>query len=227
MNPDLHLDWCSFKAAKYAVENWHYSKRMPVFKIVKIGIWEDAIFKGCVLFSRGASPYLLKRYNLKMVEGCELTRIALASHLTPVSKIIKISIKFLKKLCPKLRLIVSFADPRQGHLGIVYQANGWIYAGITNKKKVYFDENGREFQDRLVCNKGYAYQGYKYTKVLKPSEAKKTEKVPGKYRYLFPLDKRMRKQIEPLSKPYPKRLPEMGIPDQGVQGGSTPTQALQ
>ena len=29
--------------------------------------------------------------------------------------------------------------------------------------------------------------------------------VPGKHRYIMPLDDAMRKQIEPLAKPYPKR----------------------
>ena len=25
----LKLDWCDYKAAKYAVEHWHYSKSLP------------------------------------------------------------------------------------------------------------------------------------------------------------------------------------------------------
>ena len=29
--------------------------------------------------------------------------------------------------------------------------------------------------------------------------------MPGKYRYLYPLDAAMRTQIAPLAKPYPKR----------------------
>ena len=37
----LRLDWCSYAAAKYACENWHYSKCLPASKIVKIGVWED------------------------------------------------------------------------------------------------------------------------------------------------------------------------------------------
>ena len=41
---NLHLDWCSHKAAKYAVEHWHYSKRMPKSKLVKIGVWENNVF---------------------------------------------------------------------------------------------------------------------------------------------------------------------------------------
>jgi len=43
---ELKLDWCSYQAAKYAVENWHYSKCMPVGKLVKIGVWEDKKYIG-------------------------------------------------------------------------------------------------------------------------------------------------------------------------------------
>jgi hypothetical protein len=31
----LKLDWCSHEAAKYACENWHYSKCVPNQKTVK------------------------------------------------------------------------------------------------------------------------------------------------------------------------------------------------
>jgi len=58
MSSKLKLDWCSYAAAKYAVERWHYSQTMPSPPRVQIGVWEDDSFIGCVLFSRGASaPY--------------------------------------------------------------------------------------------------------------------------------------------------------------------------
>ena len=46
--------------------------------------------------------------------------------------------------------------------------------------------------------------------------------VPGKYRYLMPLDAEMRKQIAPLAKQYPKRAKQAMIGDQSEQRqGST------
>jgi hypothetical protein len=47
-------------------------------------------------------------------------------------------------------------------------------------------------------------------------------KVPGKHRYLMPLDADMRAQIMPLSKPYPKRVKQAMADDQLAQRqGST------
>jgi hypothetical protein len=58
-------------------------------------------------------------------------------------------------------------------------------------------------------------------------------RMPGKYRYLYPLDSAMREQIAPLAKPYPKRDSCAASKDSVVpghqpgEGGATPTAALQ
>lgn len=186
--------------------NWHYSKRIPVGKLVKIGVWEDKSFIGCIIFSQGASSHLSKPYNLDRFQVCELTRVALKNHKNSVSKILSIAIKVLKKSNKGLKLIVSFADSNEKHLGIIYQASNWIYSGQTAKTKVYLDtRNNKEYHGRNVGS----YDGWDKTKWGSTKRNIKycipIDKKP-KYRYLYPLDKEIRKQIEPLAKPYPKRL---------------------
>jgi hypothetical protein len=205
---NLKIDWASHQAAKYACENWHYSKSTPVPPLVKIGVWEDKKFVGVLIFSRGASSNLLKPYNLKQTEGCELTRIALSSHKTNVSRIVKVAIGFLKKKSPALRLIVSFADPQYGHHGGIYQAGNWIYAGKTSKGKEFW-LNGKRLHSRQVSEKGWNIQQGMKRKTAKPSECEIIE-TEGKHRYLMPLDKKIKKQIMCLSQPYPKRAKEAG-----------------
>ena len=41
--------------------------------------------------------------------------------------------------------------------------------------------------------------------------------MPGKYRYLMPLDKEMSAKIAPLAKPYPKRVKQAMTGDQPAQ----------
>ena len=201
--PVLKIDWATHKAVKYACENWHYSKSTPVPPLVKLGVWEDCKFIGCVIFSRGASSNLLKPYKLKQYEGCELTRIALTKHKSEVSKILKYCFLFLKKNSPKLKLIVSFADPQYGHHGGVYQASNWFYVGDTAKGKEYW-YNGKRLHSRQVSEKGWNIQQGQKRKTVKPSDCKVID-TPGKHRYLMPLDKEMIEKIKPLAKPYPKR----------------------
>jgi len=222
--PNLKIDWASHDAAKYACENWHYSKSIPVPPLVKIGAWEDGKYIGCVIFSRGASSNLLNPYGLKQEQGCELTRISLTKHKSEVSKIVKFALKFLKKNSPELRLVVSFADPQYGHHGGVYQAGNWIYCGDTAPGVEYW-HNGKRLHSRQVSEKGWNIQQGQKRKTIKPSECK-IIKTSGKHRYLMPLDEEMRVNIMPLAKPYPKRVKEQASGNPPDLGGASPTHTL-
>ena len=199
MSVDLKVAPCSHPSAEYAVMTWHYSKRMPVGKLIKIGAWEDERFIGAVIFARGNTPTLGSAYGLTQLEVCELVRVALCKHESTVSQIASKSIKMLKEISPGLRLIVSFADPAQGHHGGIYQAGNWIYCGESSPAKQWLHE-GRWKHNREMTSGAFG-GGRKVTNYQNlPSR-----EVPGKHRYLYPLDKAMRRQIEPLAKPYPKR----------------------
>lgn len=188
---NLKIDWATHQAAKFSCEKWHYSGCLPAGKLVKIGVWEKGQFIGVVLYGRGASPFLGKKYNLNQDEICELVRVALTNHENSVSRIMAISFKFLKKNCPKLKMIVSFADQNEGHHGGIYQATNWIYSGLTGETtEVYL--NGK-----WVHMRGAFYKMKKNTP---------TRIAKGKHRYLMPLTKAIETLVKPLSKPYPKRI---------------------
>lgn len=203
---ELKLDWCSHEAAKWACEHWHYSKSMPVGKTVKIGVWEQGIYIGCLIYSPGAAGVgrIGPSLGLRTVEVAELQRVALTTHRTEVSKIISISIRFIRRTNPKLRLIVSYADPNENHHGGIYQATNWVYVGKSSKTPIWYNKKGERVHDRNVTVSGWSkYQG-KYSRGEKITDCTKVE-TDGKYKYYMPLDDEMRKQIEPLRQPYPKR----------------------
>lgn len=220
----LKMDWATHEAAKYACENWHYSKCMPVNKLVKVGAWEDNKFIGVVIFSPGASANLYKGMNISPQEGCELTRVALTNHKEKVSKILSLAIKFLKKSNPKLRLIISFADPAQGHHGGIYQATNWVYVGKPKSANIEYFVNGKWIHNRSARVK-FGPAGLSKLRKTVP-----TRPSSLKHKYLMPLDDEMRAKIEPLRKPYPKRAESKAnvAPEfHSGEGGVTPTSALQ
>ena len=222
MKPDLRIDWATHAAAKYACENWHYSKCVPAGKLVKVGAWEDGRFIGVVLFGRGANPNLGKPYNLGQDECVELVRIALTKHSCPVSRISALAIKFLRHSNPKLRLIVSFADQSQGHHGGIYQAGNWIYNGCGASSRFWLI-SGKIAHPRTVIERG----GSNSLIGAKRIDSNATAIiVPGKHRYLMPLDDEMRKRILPLAKPYPKRAKDQAASNPDALGGETPTRTL-
>jgi hypothetical protein len=226
---DLRIDWATHEAAKYACEAWHYSKSVPVPPLVKVGAWENSKFIGVVIFSRGANNNLLKPFGLCHTEGCELTRVALSNHKSTVSRVIRLALLFLKKNSPELRLVVSFADPSEGHHGGVYQAGNWIYTGRQPPTVEYIAPDGKQWHGRMVSKDGRIKVQGKYRACWRIDQCTPVEK-PGKHRYLMPLDEAMKAQIMPLAKPYPKRQASEASSDapaiQAGEGGAAPTLAL-
>ncbi len=223
--PVLKVAPCDHAAAKYAVENWHYSQVLPAGKLFKIGVWEGDKFVGCVIFGYGATPQLLKPYGLVQTEGCELVRIAMRKHDTPVSRVLGLALRILKRENPGTRLVVSFADPSQGHHGGIYQATNWIYTGSSARGRFY-TIHGKITHPRSLVSAGKE-NSLSGAREIDPHAS--PIMIEGKHRYLFPLDQAMKRKVEPLSKPYPKRagssLGEHSVTN-GKEGGSTPTPAL-
>jgi hypothetical protein len=221
----LHLGFCDARAARYACEHWHYSKILPYGRLVKVGVWEDGEFLGAVIFGRGASPHLGKKLGLKQTELCELVRVALREHQAPVTRIVSIALRLLRSSNPGMRAVVSFADPKEGHVGGIYQGGNWIHTGSSgtvdeyfvggrwrHKKSVWYDLRGR-------------YNGKNLPYVEGAPEIP-CRVAPGKYRYLYALDPALRATIEAQRLPYPKKRAsdetEPPGPPEGRRGRTDP-----
>lgn len=199
----LTVDFCNRAAAEYAVQRWHYSGRLPTARLFTVGAWECGRFIGCVIFSLGASNRIGLPYELDWGEIVELTRVALDEHQAPVSQVVAEATRMLKKTNPNLRLIVSFADPEQGHHGGIYQAGNWIYVGRGGVGPE-FVVHGRRMHSRSVYSKGWR-QSLPWLKEHIDPEAVLI-KPEAKFKYVMPLDRQMRRRMLKLAKPYPQPL---------------------
>lgn len=225
MSSNLKLDWCSHEAAKYAVMRWHYSRAMPTGKLVKIGIWENKKFIGVVLFGRGACKSLGSNFGLDQTEVCELVRIAMDKHKVPVTKVMSIALKMLKKSNPGIRLVVSFADTNQDHFGVIYQAGNWIYAGKSAKAKFFKDKAGRIWHPRQVTSSGYVIEFGQARQCVNRKDCEEISR-DGKHRYFYALDKSLKPSLEKWRKPHPKPEEPEQAPEQLPEPGHTDTKEL-
>ena len=117
---------------------------------------------------------------------------------------------------------MSFADCFHDHHGGIYQAGGWIYSGKSATSTIWKLPNGTLADPRR-------FNGHGHNKPSKVPKGSVLIKTPGKHRYLMPLDNKMKKQILPLAKAYPKRAGSdtSDTPAfQAGEGGSLPTPAL-
>lgn len=198
---ELTVDFCALDAARYAVTHWHYSRVLPAGNKFMLGVWERGVFIGCVIFSQGATgPRLAGKWGLPPTQVCELTRVALTEHTAPVSQIVARALRELHRTNPGIRLVISFADPMRGHHGGIYQAGGWIYTGRGEPTPEYVI-HGRQMHARSVHAKGWLQREAWLREHVDP--AARRISVPGKHRYLMPLDRGMRRTIARYAQPYP------------------------
>lgn len=103
-------------------------------------------------------------------------------------------------------IIVSFADSKQGHIGIVYQATNWLYTGLSAKRTSWHVDGSPEKHGQTWANKySSAEMRDKYGDRFKLVDRSR------KHRYIyFNCDKyRKRELLEKLRypiKPYPKNM---------------------
>jgi hypothetical protein len=197
----LYLAFCDREAASYAVRRWHYSGGPPAGRLVCVGVWEGGQFIGAIVFGRGASSEIHSPFGLRQDQVCELCRVALGPHTAPTSQVVSIAVRLLRRYCPNLRLIISYADPEHGHVGTLYQSLGWQFIGRTARESL-IRLNGRLVHPRTVTSR-YRTRSIDWLREHVAADAAHVRTLP-KFRYALPLDAGMRQQLAPRVQPYPK-----------------------
>lgn len=195
----MRLETASYKAIKYACLNFHYAKAVPVNCIGYCIFNDDKEWCGVILFGLGANKNMPKRYGLNQGECAELVRMALNGKQGITSKAMSMSIKLFKKENPLIKMIVSYADSMQNHLGIIYQATNWIYDGFSKGDSMIVND--------IQIHRKSLYSKYGNSSITQlQSLGLKVEKSNKyiKHRYIYPLDKSLIPLCRSLSKPYPK-----------------------
>lgn len=198
----MRIERASAKAVRYAIMTWHYSKSVPLVQIA-YSVFNDADeWCGVICYSIGANNSISKPYNLAQGQVIELVRVALNGKQECTSKAVAMSLRAIKKDAPLVRLIVSYADTGQGHVGTIYQATNWIFAGSTTPARCYL-VNGVKVHERTIQSKGVKQNIDAVRKSLDANAIIIYDEP--KHKYLYPLTKDMKKLCETLRKPYPKK----------------------
>lgn len=198
----VEITLANIHAVRYACLNYHYAKRVPISS-VSFNIYQDGVWCGVIVYGYGANPHIASIYDKWPGQVLELVRVALNGKQKTTSECLALSLKELKRFCPLVDLVVSYADKDQQHTGIIYQATNWIYTGLVNEgAKSDFIINGKSMHPRSVGGKGWKVSlEWLRLNIDKNATQNTTE---GKHKYLYPLNKKMRKKIINLSAEYPK-----------------------
>ena len=119
------------------------------------------------------------------------------------------SMNWLRKNKPHIKALVSYADPKEGHPGTIYQATNWLYQGIIGKHtwSFKFNENDRWKHGRTI----FPYYGTNDIEKIQRQvkEPFWVRKEPRKHRYIYLLTgkkekKKVMKSLKYEILPYPK-----------------------
>jgi hypothetical protein len=224
----LRMDWATYASAKYAIEHWYYTRSMPRGRLVRIGAWEGERFVGVIMFGYGANNHLGRPYGLQSHECVEMVRVAMRDHVAPVTRMLRIAIMMLRKKCPGLRLIVSFADPTAGHGGGIYKGGNWIQGGMTGCADEFVVHgttlHGRSARMRSSSGVDAQLVTLDWLRKHKDPNATKV-KGTSKLRFLMPLDVEIRERITERLRAGSTDSDAVAV--QAAEGGATPTPALQ
>jgi hypothetical protein len=117
--------------ADYLILNVHYAKRRPSITYA-FGLFNAGELVGVVTYGTPASSTLLRGIcgDDWAQHVLELNRLVLVNNQPhEASRLVGASLKLL----PKPSIIVSYADTKQKHEGIVYQATNFMYTGLSSK----------------------------------------------------------------------------------------------
>lgn len=198
----MKLEKASPKAIKYACMRFHYAKAIPQIRLGYSVFNDQNEWCGVILFSNGANPHIASEFNLVQGQVVELVRVALNGKQNATSQCLAAALKQIKKDAPSVKLIVSYADRNQEHIGVIYQATNWLYIGE------YANERGIMLHGKLKHRRSVGKKyGTSTLSWLKEHVDPEAEVIKGKtkIKYIYPLDKWVKKAVINKSKPYPKK----------------------
>lgn len=213
--------------AKRMIIKNHYSHTIAFGIELSLGIFKetgdnqffdmkDEKLMGCIVYSvpTGANVYnSISPLITSQSEIFELTRLWVSDELgkNTESWLIAKSFDYIKRYYPRIKVLISFSDTEQGHVGTIYQATNWLYQGLRDCSggEQYSWDNGitwAHFKGLANCHN--ITSRTELLKILPENTIIKAGTI--KHRYLYPIGnkKANRKLLETLKYPilpYPKR----------------------
>ena len=205
---------CPLGEVREVCKNKHYLHRVPSI-IEFYGLYKENLLLGIITFGIPPNRNLMKicgeKYKNAVLELNRLWCYDIAPR-NAESYLIAQGIKLLKIDKPNIKILVSFADMREGHLGYIYQASNWYFTGYSMPGGGSILIDGEEHHAKSLNNK------YGTSDINKLKEIFDTDNIfyrprSKKCRYVYFIgNKRENKELRRLCKypiydKYPKELP--------------------
>ena len=186
------------------LEESHYLHSLPGGTHLAFGVFNGGSLAGAL--SLGAGPFNAP----SLVEGATgqdcltLNRLWLADVLprNSESRVLGMVIRALKQHTD-LKFLLTYADPAQGHSGVIYMATNWLYTGLSCATLHYDIGDGMSQHSRSLS---HAYGAHSVEYFARQGIELKRVPQSAKHRYIHFLDPRWEDRLKVPVLPYPKRI---------------------
>tara|TARA_R110000824_G_C14886236_1_gene643945 strand:- start:44 stop:628 length:585 start_codon:yes stop_codon:yes gene_type:complete len=171
----------SYADTKPFILDIHYAKRMPSISYA-YGLFDNDELVGIISYGSPASPPLCRGIagdkNKALV--LELNRLVLKHNKkNQASMLIGASFKLL----PRPKIIVSYADKAQDHLGVVYQATNFMFTGTSKPRTDMASKEGKHPRHHLGDRTKRVYRSAKHRYVYILANKRDKKKLMNDLKY--------------------------------------------
>lgn len=181
----------------------HYSGRVVVNSYVHLGVFMAGELVGILQLGYAMNPRHVGKVvaNTGTDEHLELNRMWLDDKAprNSESRALSYAIKYIKRACPRVKWIQSFADERCGGLGVVYQAANFLFLG-SHRTTFYELDGGTYHPMLLTAHKKMGQRGQH----LRDNLDRAIPRSLRQFRYIFFVKPASRKDLRMRPQPYPK-----------------------
>jgi len=189
--------------AKKVLEHEHYLHSMPGGTMLTFGVYLKSRLMGAISFGAGPAQAFNLLKEAKREDCLTLTRLWLSDDLprNSESHVLGFMLRSLR-LHTSVKFLVSYADPSQGHLGIIYQATGWLYSGLSSAMPLYDLGDGVPRHSRSVAHSVGSHSLHYLAR-----HGVKVTQIPqaAKHCYIYLLDASLKDRLKAPILPYPKK----------------------
>ena len=129
----LYVAQIPSRLAREVILRHHYSHSVVSNSYVHLGVYREGAFEGVLQWGYALQPARAGRVVEGTVQGqyLELNRMWLSDDApcNSESRAISYALKYIRRACPGVAWVQSYADERCKGLGVVYQACSFLYLG--------------------------------------------------------------------------------------------------
>lgn len=203
---EIRISQIPSKEAEPWLISRHYAKRLCPISFA-FGAWRGSEIIGVVTYGTPASSPLRRGIcGIQWQENViELNRLCCDNIPNLASVIVGRSLRML----PTPKIVVSYADTEQGHIGYVYQATNFIYTGLSAKRTNWKVKGKEHLHGATIADESRGYENRVEYMREKYGNDFYLEERSRKHRYVFFCGTKkqkndMKKCLKYDIQPYPK-----------------------